>query len=150
MGRLVSLGGWGSGEGAVGRSPSAPHVHPLRIDSRSPLGTICFLKGTSFLSYRSSFQPQVRVCKSACPSTPPPTPPPLPHGANPPRRPRPKTKTSWGWGGCSLNSPEPELPRCSPSEGLVANPAPSLGRPGSGGCFGTKLEKSWATTKKES
>ena len=146
MGRLVSLGGWGGWGGGSGQVTSGSTRPPPKDRLQKPSGDHLLFKRDRLL-IKSSFQPQMRVCKPAGPSTPPPPPPPW---SKSPKAAKMKTKPCWRWGCYSLNSPEPELPRCSPSEGPVANRAPSPGRPGSGGYFRTKLVKCWTTTKKES
>ena len=70
VGQPWGLGEWGGGSGQVTISSTCP---PPKDRLQKPSGDHLLFKRDRLL-IKSSFQPQVRVCKSACPSTPPPTP----------------------------------------------------------------------------
>ena len=70
VGQPRGLGEWGGGSGQVTISSTRP---PPEDRLQKPSGDHLLFKRDRLL-IKSSFQPQVRVCKSACPSTPPPTP----------------------------------------------------------------------------
>lgn len=146
-GQPWGLGEWGGGSGQVTISSTRP---PPKDRLQKPSGDHLLFKRDKLLILSKLLSTPGESLQVCLPFHPTPHPTPAPPRSKSPQAAKTENQNELGVGGCSLNSPEPELPRCSPSEGLVANPAPSLGRPGSGGCFGTKLEKPWATTKKES